>query len=49
MKPSRPACCVASAHWCWSDKANNGAGDCLAEGTVEDGAKCSANQWVANN
>ena len=49
VKPSRPACCVASAHWCWSDKANNGAGDCLAEGTVEDGAKCSANQWVANN
>lgn len=46
VKPSRPACCVASAHWCWSDKANAGAGDCLAEGTVEDGSVCTAAQWV---
>lgn len=46
-KPSRPACCVASAHWCWSDKANNGAGDCVKEGTVEGEAVCTANQWKA--
>jgi hypothetical protein len=46
VKPSRPACCVASAHWCWSDNANNGAGDCVAEGTVEGQAVCTANQWV---
>lgn len=46
VKPSRPACCVASAHWCWSDKANGGAGDCLSEGTVEDGSVCTAAQWV---
>lgn len=46
VKPNRPACCVKSAHWCWSDKGNNGAGDCVAEGTIEDGRECSANQWV---
>lgn len=45
VKPTRAACCVASQHWCWSDVANNGAGDCLAEGTVLDGATCTANQW----
>lgn len=49
VKPSRPACCVASRHWCWSNKANNGAGDCVAEGTVEDDKLCNANQWVEAN
>jgi len=47
VKPARPACCVASRHWCWSDKGNNGAGDCVAEGTIEDGKECSANQWTS--
>jgi hypothetical protein len=48
-KPARAACCVASKHWCWSNKANNGAGDCVAEGTVEGDAVCSANQWQAKH
>lgn len=45
VKPNRPACCVASAHWCWSDKANAGAGDCVSEGTQEEGSICTAAQW----
>ncbi len=45
VKPTRPACCLTSATWCWSDTANAGRGDCVKEGTVEGSNVCNAHQW----
>ena len=47
VKPSRPACCLASKSWCWTDKGNGGAGDCVPEGTIEGTKQCSQNQWTS--